>query len=172
LAAPAPPPGPPSEGRSDNPAALWGLASAGPSKLAETPFDVAAVFDLKGSQTGIEQLAPGDNNDVKTRRNFVTTENLSNQAFRSISLNRPPQAPGGGDPQPADRQLVRQNEQSGKAPVNPGATLVNLLKFGATADVFVSPEASHGRSDRHEVGPTYGLGRRDRPFSARLLIHC
>jgi secreted protein with Ig-like and vWFA domain len=125
-----------------DPAALWGLASAGPSKLAETPFDVATVFDLKGSQTGAEQLPPGNNNDVKTGRNLVTTENLSNQAFCSVSLNRAPQAPGGRDSQAADRQLVRQNEQGGKTAVNPCATLVNLLKFGATADVFVSPETS------------------------------
>ena len=32
--------------------------------------------------------------------------------------------------------------------MNPGATFVNLLKFGATADVFVWLEASHGLSDR------------------------
>jgi hypothetical protein len=139
--------GPASAGRTGFPAVLRGSA-AGSSKLAKTSFDVAAVFDLKGSQTGVEQLAPGDNDDIKTRRNLMTTENLSNQAFRSISLNRAPQAPCGGDPQPADRQLVRQNEQSGKAAVNPGTTLVNLLKFSATADVFVSPETSHG------FGPT------------------
>ena len=129
-------------------AAPWRLPSAGPSKLAEASFDIAAVFDLKGSQTGVEQLAPGNHDDVKAGRNLVTTENLSNQALRSISFNRAPQALGGGDPQPADRQLVRQNEQSGKATMNPGATLVNLLKFGATADVFVWPETSHGLSDR------------------------
>jgi hypothetical protein len=136
-----------------------GLASAGPSKLAETPFNVAAVFDLKGSQTGVEQLVSRNNNDVKAGRNLVTTENLSNQAFRSISFNRAPQALGSGDPQPADRQLVRQNEQSGKAAMNPGTTLVNLLKFGATADVFVWPETSHGlqrscaSNRRDETGP-------------------
>jgi hypothetical protein len=119
------------------------VASAGPAKLAEAPLDVAAVFDFNGSQTGVKQLAPGDDNDIKTRRNLVTTENLSNQAFRSISLNRATQAPGSGDPQPANRQLVRQNEQSGEAAVNPGAPLVDLLKLGATADVLVSPEISH-----------------------------
>ena len=119
------------------------LASAGPAKLAETPLDIAAVFDLKGSQTGVKQLAPGYDNHVKTWRNLVTTENLSNQAFRPVSLNRATQAFGGGDSQPANRQLVRQNEQGGEAAVNPGATLVDLLKLGATADVLVPPEISH-----------------------------
>jgi hypothetical protein len=119
------------------------LASAGPAKLAETPLDVAAVFDFKGSQTGVKQLAPGDDNHVKTGRNLVMTENLSNQAFRSISLNRAAQSPGGGDPQPANWELVRQNEQSGEAAANPGATLVDLLKLGATADVLMPPEISH-----------------------------
>jgi len=75
----------------------------------------------------------------------VTTENLSNQAFRSISLNRSPQTLGGGYPQPADRQLVRQNEQGGKTAMNLGATFVNLLKFRPTADVLMWPETSHGR---------------------------
>ncbi len=138
TAAPAPVPWP---APACHPAAPW---SAGPSKLTETPFDVAAVFDLKGSQTGVEQLALGNHDDVKAGRNLVTAKDLSNEALRSISLNRAPQALGGGDPQPADRQLVRQNEQSGKAAMNPGTTLVNLLKFGATADVFVWPETSHG----------------------------
>ena len=131
AATPAQPPWP---APACHPAAPW---SAGPSKLTETPFDVAAVFDLKGSQTGVEQLALGNHDDVKARRNLVTAENLSNQAFRSISLNRAPQALGGGDPQPANRQLVRQHEQGGKTAMNPGATFVHLLKFGPTADVFV-----------------------------------
>ena len=93
----------------------------------------------------------------------MTTENLSNQAFRSISFNRAPQALGGGDPQPADRQLVRQNKQSGKAAMNPGTTLVNLLKFGATADVFVWPETSHALSDR----PGQLAALADRPLRVR-----
>jgi hypothetical protein len=127
---------------SGDPGGTCAPASAGPSKLTETPFDVAAVFDLKGSQTGAEHLAPGDNDDVESRRDLVMTEHFSNQAFRSISLDRAPKALGGGDPQPANRQLVRQNEHRGETAVNPGATLVNLLKIGATADVFVSQEVS------------------------------
>src|ERR1700687_131958 len=184
TAVPAPPPWPPPAGRSGDRAAppclaLAGpsrLASAGPSKLAEASFGIAAVFNLKGSQTGVEQLAPRNNDDVKAGRNLVTTENLTNQAFRSISFNRAPQALGGGDPQPADRQRVAQNEQGGKAAMNPGATLVNLLKFGATADVFVWPETSHGLSDR----PRQPAALADQPLRTRVqgvkiarpLTHC
>jgi hypothetical protein len=134
--------------RSGGTGTTFSPGSAGASKLTETPFDVAAVFNLKGSQTGSEHFAPGDNDDVKTRRDLVMTENLSNQAFRSVSFDRTPKALGGGDPQPADRQLVRQDEHRGQTAVNPGTSLVNLLKLGAAADVFLSSEASHGQSNR------------------------
>jgi hypothetical protein len=142
---------------SGDPGATRAPPSTGPSKLTETPFDVAAVFDLKGSQTGAEHLAPGDNDDVESRRDLVMTEHFSNQAFRSISLDRAPKALGGGDPQPANRQLVRQNEHRGETAVNPGATLVNLLKIGATADVLVSQEVSdHLLAADRQTLPSFG----------------
>ena len=62
-----------------------------------------AVFGFKGGQAGVEQLSLGHDDDVEPRRDLVTTENLSNQSFSTISLDRAAQLLRGGDAQAADR---------------------------------------------------------------------
>ena len=54
---------------------------------------MAAVIGFKGGQAGVEQLALGHDDDVEARRDLVATENLSNQSFSSISLDRAAQLP-------------------------------------------------------------------------------
>ena len=70
-----------------------------------------AVIGFKGGQAGVEQLPLRHDDDVEAGRDLVATENLSNQSFSSISLDRAAQFLRGGDPQPADWQRVRQDEQ-------------------------------------------------------------
>jgi hypothetical protein len=98
-----------------------------------------AELGFKGSQAGVEQFAFRDDDDVEAGRELVATENLSNQSFSSISLDRAPQLPGGGDSQPAHRQAVREREQRQIAAVRLYAAIVNLLIFRAAADAFVRP---------------------------------
>ena len=101
------------------------------------------VFAFNGSQAGVEQLALGDDDHVEPGRNLVTTENLSNQSFSSISLDRATQSFRGGNPEPAHGHPGRQNEQRREAAVNPGAMFVHPLELRAPANVLVRPEA-HG----------------------------
>jgi hypothetical protein len=56
--------------------------------LAKASFDEVSVISFKGAQAGVEEFTLGDDDDVKSWRDFVSTENLSNQSFSSISLNR------------------------------------------------------------------------------------
>ena len=74
---------------------------------ANGALDEAAVIGFKGSQGGVEQVTLGDDDDIEPWRDLVATENLSNQAFRTVSLNRPSELPGGRDPQTARPELVR-----------------------------------------------------------------
>ncbi len=47
------------------------------SPLAGTPFEQGSVIGFKNGQAGVEQLAPGDDDDVESRSDLVATENLS-----------------------------------------------------------------------------------------------
>jgi len=98
---------------------------------------------FKGSQAGVEQFAFRDDDDVEAWREFVATEDLSNQSFSSISLDRSTQLPGRGDPQSANRQVVREGEQRQIAAMRPEAAVVNVLVLRPSANAFIRSEASH-----------------------------
>ena len=127
----------------------------------DAAFECCAVFDFKDGQAGVEQLALGHDDDIEARRNLVSTKHLSNQSFSSIPCDRAPQLPGRGNAKAPDRPAVGQNEQRRVPPVNPSATLVDLLKLGAAANVFVGSKPSQ----------IYSLltVRRLRPFARRRL---
>src|SRR5437899_4731239 len=93
------------------------------SKVA---FESVAELGFKGSQAGVEQFAFRNDDDVEAGRELVATEDLSNQSFSSISLDRATQFPGSGDSQPAYRQAVRERKQRQIAAVRPNTAIVNL----------------------------------------------
>ena len=70
-------------------------------ELAKASAEVVAIFSFKGSQAGVEQLAFRHDDDVEAWRDLVATEDLSNQSFSSISLNRAADLPGRRDPEQA-----------------------------------------------------------------------
>src|SRR5205823_1512211 len=47
-----------------------------------------SVIGFKGVQAGIEEIALRNDDDVESWSDLITTENLSNQSFGSISSNR------------------------------------------------------------------------------------
>jgi len=148
------------------------LLSAGPRLLAKAAFKVVTVIGFKGTQVGVEQLPLRHDHDIEAGCYMVSTENLSNQSFSSVTLNRPPQFPCGGDPQASDRQLVRQEEKGAETAANPGAPFIDLLKFGASADVLLGSE-SHRQSSALQLSTLSGL----RPAwsdsrKPTLIIHC
>ena len=119
------------------------MRTARSSPRAQTSFEDVAVIGFKNSQAGVEQLPFRHDNDVETGRDLVSTENLPNQPFRSITDYGAAQLARGGDSQPADFELVRQNKHRGEAAVDPGAVLVDVLKIGAPTDPLVGSKFIH-----------------------------
>ena len=117
----------------------------------------SSVIGFKSAQAGVEEIALGDNDDVKSIRDLIPTENLSNQSFRSITLDRATELLRGGDSQPAN-PAIRQEKHRAVAAVNPKSTAVDLLELGAAANAFGWPEFQ-----------SYSLltVRRLRPFARR-----
>jgi hypothetical protein len=68
------------------------------------------------------------------------TENLSYQPFSTISLDCAPQLLRSGDSQPADIELVGQDEERAVATVDAGPVLVGLLKISTTPDPLAGAE--------------------------------
>ena len=113
--------------------------------MAEAAFEDVPVIGFKNSQAGVEQVASRDDDDVEAGGDVVATEDLSNQTFSTVSLDRATQLPGCRDTQSADIELVGQDEQRGKAAMDPGAVLVHLPEFGAAANPLGRTE-SHTKS--------------------------
>ena len=129
--------------------------------VSQAPGKVVTVVLFKGYEAGIEQIALRDNDHVEAWRDLVSTEDLSNESFSPVSLNSAPQLARGGDAEPSNRQRVREGENRAVAAMNPAATLVHQLKFGAAANSFVRFE---GRQSAYGSLLTV---RRFRPFARR-----
>lgn len=100
-----------------------------------------SVVSFKDGQAGVEQLALRDHDDVEPGRDLGATENLSNQSFRSVSLNSAPHFPGGGDSEATYDALVREHEHGEPSTVRPGPVFVDPLKFRAAADALLRAKA-------------------------------
>ena len=112
------------------------------SALTGSAFERGAVIGFKSDQRGPEQLASRHDHDVEACRKFGEPENLSYQSFSSVSLDGAAQLLRRRDPQPAYPLVVGQDEQRAVAAANPGAPLVDVLKFGMAADPLITPKAS------------------------------
>jgi hypothetical protein len=55
--------------------------------LPKASFDEVSVISFKGAQAGVEEFTLRDDDDVESWRDLVSTKNLSNQSFGSVSLN-------------------------------------------------------------------------------------
>jgi hypothetical protein len=108
--------------------------------LPEASFKYGAVIGFKGTQAGAEQLTLRYYDDVKAAGDFVATENLSNQSFRSISLDGAAEFLRGGDPQASNPRFVREDEHRAVAAVEPATAGVNRLEFGVLPDALGRPE--------------------------------
>jgi hypothetical protein len=108
--------------------------------LANTALDDVTVIGFKDAQAGVEQFALGNDHHVEPRRDLVTTENLSYQSFRAISLDRTTDLASGRDTQPAYPDHVRQHEHRDVPAVKPDAMVVDPLKLRPATDPFSRAE--------------------------------
>ncbi len=130
-------------------AALDGRSSTrGPWRwrAAQATFEETAVFCVKFGQAGVEQLALGNDDDVEPCRDLVATENLSNQSFSTIPLDRATELLRGGDAQPPVRGLIGQDEQRAVAAVDANALSVYELVFRTPTDPLLGPQPRHAYS--------------------------
>ena len=131
---------------------------------AKALSDGLAIFGFKGSQADVEHLALRHDDHVEAWRNLVSTEDLSNQSFSSISLDSGPKLLGCRDAEPAKVSIAGEDKNREIAPAYTGTTLVNQLEISATTYVLVTPETSR----RHPVRRYSSLTvRRLRPFARR-----
>jgi hypothetical protein len=125
------------------------------SSPAGTPIEQASEFGFKGALAGFEQSAFGYGDDVETWSYFITAENVSNQSFSSISLDRAAELPSRRDPQAADVKLVAKQEERNQLPVTPDPLGVHPLEIVTATNSLAGPEVSRGC--RHQQGT--GSGR-------------
>ena len=104
--------------------------------MTEASFDEVSVISFKGAQAGVEELTLGNHDDIEPWRDLISTKDLSNQSFSSVSLNRAADLPGRRDPEPSHPPLVGQYENRAVAAVDANTALVDLLELRAPADVF------------------------------------
>jgi hypothetical protein len=104
--------------------------------LAESSFDEISVISFKDAQAGVEKFALRDDYDVEPWRDLVSTKNLSNQSFGSVSLDRAANFPGRRDPESSHAPLVGQEKNRAVAAVDANAPLVDLLELRTPADVL------------------------------------
>jgi hypothetical protein len=78
------------------------MASSAARTLKVT-FDEGSILCFKDCQAGVKQFAPGNDDHVESCCDLVTTENLSNQSFSAVSLDRAAELPRGGYPKAARR---------------------------------------------------------------------
>jgi|ERR687888_132393 hypothetical protein len=112
---------------------------------AEATFEEASVIRFKDCQAGVEQLALGNDDDIEALRDRVTTENLSNQAFCSVSHYCPAQLPCRRDAQTRDALVVGQDEHRAEAASDSRPAVVYLLIFDATSDPMFSTKSHRFR---------------------------
>src|SRR5262249_33130663 len=109
------------------------VGSTGPRKSAG---DEVAVVGFKDVQAGIEEIAFRHDDHVEAGGDFVTTKNLSNQSFSSISLDGAAKLARGGNAQSANAELIGQQEDRCVAAMDFDAAIVHPLKFRAASDPF------------------------------------
>ena len=112
-------------------------SSTGSRGPAKPSLNVLSIFGFKGCQVGVEQFALGHDDHIETRGQLVVSENLSNQSFGSVSLDRATELSRCGDAQASNGQTVRQEEDRGVTPMHSQTAVVDLLEFDAPANAFV-----------------------------------
>jgi hypothetical protein len=132
------------------------------STSTEAAFEEGSVIGFKGAQAGVEQFSLWDDDNVVPGSELIATEDLSNQSFRSVSLNGPAELLGGRDPQPPYSGGIRRDEYGAVAAMHLDACPVHMLKLGSASNAFV-------RAKIQSEGASYSLltVRRFRPFARR-----
>ena len=110
---------------------------------AQSSFEVVAIVGFKDSQTGVDEFALGNHDDVVAGSDLVAPKNLSYQSLSSIPGHRATQLTCGRNAQTSHPELVRSHKQRGVASMNPSALLVDPLKLHAPPNPLGRTEWRH-----------------------------
>src|SRR5438067_2927167 len=105
-----------------------------------TAFKAVAIVGFKDGQGGVKHFAPGNDDDIKPGCDVVTAKNLAYEPFGAVPLNGTAELFRGGNTEPPNRAMVRQDEHRRVSSLDTRTALVDFLKFGAAADMFMRPE--------------------------------
>jgi hypothetical protein len=103
-------------------------------RFDEVTRDGSAVVGFKGTQVYREQLASRHDDDIEARRDVISTEDLSNQTFSTISNHRAAKPLRRGNAQATDCESIRFRKERVVAARNAAAMLVDILEIGMSAD--------------------------------------
>lgn len=120
------------------------MRAAGPGRRAST--EEGKEFGLEADIRGIEHFAARHDDDVETARRLVMPEDLSNQSFRAIPLDRAADLPGGGDAEARDRVISRAREHGHQSPADFATLFVDALIVDPASDVLVGSKGPVHRS--------------------------
>jgi len=139
-------------------------------RFSDPTFDERSVLSFKSGETGLEEIALGDHDDIESCCDLVPPENLSYQSFSPVSDDRAAQFLRRRNPESSHRLLIRQQKHGEISTVDLGAAVVNLLEFGPPTDVFGRPKGRHSLLTVRRLRP---LARRRfrtrRPFFVLIL---
>lgn len=139
-------------------------APDGLSPSAKGSVESVAELGFKCGQAGVEQLAFRDDDHVEPWRDLIATENLSNETFSSVSIDRAAQFTGRGNSQSSHRKVVGKGEQRQISTMDLRAAVVNGLVFRSPANTFALAETRHFERLRRYFVLTVS---RLRPFARR-----
>lgn len=122
---------------------------------SKAAFETAAEFCFKGAQAGVEQLPLRHDDDVDAWRKLVTTEDLSNQSFSSISLDRTAELSRRGDSKSSNRGRVPTCKERQVPTVHFRSTVIHGLVFDAAPNSLDAAEASHEPSTASDAASFY-----------------
>ena len=115
--------------------------------------EIPAIVVFKGTQGRVKQLALRHDDHVEAGRDFVTTKNLSNQAFSSVSSDGAAELARGRDAEPANAELVREHKHRRVAAMDFDTAVVHLLELCAAADPLGWSELQLFAADGQTLAP-------------------
>jgi hypothetical protein len=138
--------------------------AASAARTRQLPLEGGSIIGFKDRQGGVKQFAFWHYDDVVPRPYLISTKNLSDQSFSSISLDGITEFSCGCDSEPGGTpRAANQHERRAESSVSTDAPCVDLLKFSTPVHPL------RGTQTRRRVHTIYSelTVRRFRPLARR-----
>jgi hypothetical protein len=126
---------------------IGGTSAAPPARTPEG----CAVIRLESVEISFEEFTPGYYDDIETRE-FVTAEELADQALCTVALNRPTQLARRRDAEPRMIEPSRKHHERHETAVRPGSPVEHPGKLRSRFDALLGPETLCHRTRMEDPG--------------------